>query len=185
VVRAGLGNYLLYPLLVIWQIAGQSRQTPEAVSSTRVPLDLSFMEAKMKRLGSAAALALLLILPFGAVPASAANPPEQTITSLPSGALPISDYYNQSVYDPQDNKIGDVKDLLVSKNGNIDAAIIGVGGFLGVGEKNVAVPFNALKLTDKNGKRYLVLNTTKEALKSAAGYTFDRSAYQWVPAKQG
>jgi PRC-barrel domain len=143
------------------------------------------MEAKMKRLGSAAALALLLILPFGAVPSSAANPPEQTITSLPSGALPISDYYNQSVYDPQDNKIGDVKDLLVSKNGNIDAAIIGVGGFLGVGEKNVAVPFNALKLTDKNGKRYLVLNTTKEALKSAPGYTFDRSAYQWVPAKQG
>ena len=138
----------------------------------------------MKRLGSAAALALLLILPFGAVPASAA-PPEQTITSLPSGPLPISDYYNQSVYDPQDNKIGDVKDLLVSKNGNIDAAIIGVGGFLGVGEKNVAVPFNALKLTDKNGKRYLVLNTTKEALKSAPGYTFDRSAYQWVPAKQG
>ena len=73
----------------------------------------------------------------------------------------------------------------MSKNGNIDAAIIGVGGFLGVGEKNVAVPFNALKLTDKSGKRYLVLNTTKEALKSAPGYTFDRSAYQWVPAKQG
>src|SRR4029450_5418004 len=99
--------------------------------------DLSFMEARMKRLGSGAALALLLILPFGES-VSAPNPPEQTITSLPSGALPISDYYNQSVYDPQDNKIGDVEDLLVSKNGNIDAAIIGVGGFLGVGAKNRA-----------------------------------------------
>jgi hypothetical protein len=143
------------------------------------------MEAKMKRLGSAALLAVLLTFPFGVVPASAANPPEQTLTSLPSGALPIRDYYNQSVYDPQDNKIGDIKDLLVDKDGKIGAAIVGVGGFLGAGEKNVAVPFNSLKLTDKNGKRYLVMNTTKEALKSAPGYTFDRTAYQWVPAKQG
>jgi sporulation protein YlmC with PRC-barrel domain len=143
------------------------------------------MEVKMKRLGSAALLAVLVTLPFGVAPASAANPPEQTVTSLPSGALPISDYYNQSVYDPQDNKIGDIKDLLVDKGGKIDAAIVGVGGFLGAGEKNVAVPFNSLKLTDKNGKRYLVMDTTKEALKSAPGYTFDRTAYQWVPVKQG
>ena len=139
----------------------------------------------MKRLGSAALLAVLATLPFGVTPASAANPPEQTVTSLPSGALPISDYYNQSVYDPQDNKIGDIKDLLVGENGKIDAAIVGVGGFLGAGEKNVAVPFNSLKLIDKNGKRYLVMDTTKEALKKAPGYTFDRTAYQWVPAKQG
>ena len=139
----------------------------------------------MKRLGSAALLAVLLTFPFGVVPASAANPPEQTITSLPSGALPISDYYNQSVYDTKDNKVGDVNDLLVDKDGKVSAVIIGVGGFLGAGEKNVAVPFNALKLTDKNGKRYLVMDTTKEALEKAPGYTFDRSAYQWVPAKQG
>ena len=138
----------------------------------------------MKRLGSAAVL-VLLTLPFGVAPASAANPPEQTISSLPSGALPISDYYNQSVYDTKDNKVGDVNDLLVDKDGKVSAVIIGVGGFLGAGEKNVAVPFNALKLTDKNGKRYLVMDTTKEALEKAPGYTFDRSAYQWVPAKQG
>jgi len=143
------------------------------------------MGIKMKRLSSAAVLALLLIAPFGVIPASAANPPEQTFTTLPSAALPISDYYNQSVYDTKDNKIGDVKDLLVNKHGNIGVAIIGVGGFLGAGEKNVAVPFNALRLTDKNGKRYLVMDTTKEALEKAPGYTFDRSAYQWVPSKQG
>jgi sporulation protein YlmC with PRC-barrel domain len=139
----------------------------------------------MKRLGSAAVLAVLLTLTFGVAPASAANPPEQTISSLPSGALPISDYYNQSVYDTKDNKVDDVNDLLVDKDGKVSAVIIGVGGFLGAGEKNVAVPFNALKLTDKNGKRYLVMDTTKEALEKAPGYTFDRSAYQWVPAKQG
>jgi sporulation protein YlmC with PRC-barrel domain len=139
----------------------------------------------MKRLGSAAMLALLLTIPFGVALTLAANPPEQTISSLPSGALPISDYYNQSVYDTKDNKVGDVNDLLVDNDGKVGAVIIGVGGFLGAGEKNVAVPFNALKLTDKGGKRYLVVDTTKEALEKAPGYTFDRSAYKWVPAKQG
>jgi len=138
----------------------------------------------MRNLASAAVVALLLAVPFGFTPASSATN-EQAITSLPSGALPISDYYNQSVYDNQDNKVGDVNDLLVDKDGKIGAAIVGVGGFLGAGEKNVAVPFNALKLTEKNGKRYLVMDTTKEALNSAPGYTFDRSTKQCVPAKQG
>jgi len=137
----------------------------------------------MKRLASALVLALLLAIPFGV--ASAANPSEQTMNSLPSGVLPISDYYNQSVYDTKDNKIGDINDLLVEKDGKISAAIIGVGGFLGAGEKNVAIPFTALKLTEKNGKRYLVMDTTKEALNKAPGYTFDRTEKQWVPAKQG
>jgi hypothetical protein len=137
----------------------------------------------MKRLASAFVLTLLLAIPFGV--ASAANPSEQTMNSLPSGVLPISDYYNQSVYDAKDNKIGDINDLLVEKDGKISAAIIGVGGFLGAGEKNVAIPFTALKLTEKNGKRYLVMDTTKEALNKAPGYTFDRTAKQWVPAKQG
>jgi sporulation protein YlmC with PRC-barrel domain len=137
----------------------------------------------MKRLASAFVLTLLLAIPFGV--ASAANPSEQTMNSLPSGVLPISDYYNQSVYDAKDNKIGDINDLLVEKDGKISAAIIGVGGFLGAGEKNVAIPFMALKLTEKNGKRYLVMDTTKEALNKAPGYTFDRTAKQWVPAKQG
>ena len=105
----------------------------------------------------------------------AANEPAPTISSLPNGVLPISDYYNQSVYDAKDNKIGDINDLLLDKEGKVSAIILGVGGFLGAGEKNVAVPFNALKLTEKNGKRYLVMDTTKEALNRAPGYTFDRT----------
>ena len=87
----------------------------------------------------------------------------------------------QSVYDAKDNKIGDINDLLLDKEGKVSAVILGVGGFLGAGEKNVAVPFNAIKLTDKNGKRYLVMGTTKEALNSAPGYTFDRTKKSGCP----
>src|SRR6478672_7411099 len=134
----------------------------------------------MQKFVSATALALLLMLPVGT--ALAANEPSHTISSLPSGVLPISDYYNQSVYDAKDNKIGDINDLLLDKEGKISAVILGVGGFLGAGEKNVAVPFNAIKLTDKNDKRYLVMDTSKEALQSATGYTYDRTKRVWMPA---
>jgi sporulation protein YlmC with PRC-barrel domain len=108
------------------------------------------------------------------------------MANLPGGALPISDYYNQTVYDNRDNKIGDVNDLLLDKDGKINAVIIGVGGFLGVGEKNVAVPFSSLKVAEKDGSRYLVLETTKEALQGAPGYVYDSSKKVWMPAtKQG
>jgi PRC-barrel domain len=64
----------------------------------------------------------------------------------------------------------------------VSGVILGVGGFLGAGEKNVAVPFNALKTREKDRKTYLVIDTTKEALEKAPGYTFDRAKRQWVPA---
>jgi hypothetical protein len=47
----------------------------------------------------------------------------------------------------------------------------------------VSVPFDALEVREKNGNRYLVMDTTKEALKSAPGYQYDRTAGKWVPEK--
>jgi len=65
----------------------------------------------------------------------------------------------------------------------VKAVILSVGGFLGLGGKYVSVPFNALQVTEKNGKRYLVMDTTKEALKSAPGYKYDNTTGKWVPEK--
>jgi PRC-barrel domain len=59
--------------------------------------------------------------------------------------------------------------------------IVGVGGFLGAGEKDVAVPFSAVKHTMKNQKIYLTMDTTKDALKSAPGFKYDREKTTWVP----
>jgi sporulation protein YlmC with PRC-barrel domain len=127
-------------------------------------------------------LPLILIGGFVTAWGEAATPEQQLITSLPSEALPISEYYyNQAVYDPQDNEIGDINDIVLDGEGKVAAVIIGVGGFLGAGEKNVAVPFNALKVTQKDQKTSLVMDTTKEALERAPGYTFDRGKRQWVP----
>ncbi len=118
-----------------------------------------------------------------AMAASAALADTATLNSLPGQSLTVTDWYKQSVYDPSNNKVGEVEDVLVSQDGKISALIIGVGGFLGIGEKDVAVPFNSVKQTMKNGSSYLTLDTTKDALNAAPGFKYDRSSMTWVPAK--
>src|SRR5262245_1915491 len=136
----------------------------------------------MKIYGPVVVLALLIGGVVG--PTFAAEEMNQFQTSVPSDALTISNVYDQDVYDDQNNKIGDVKDILLDKDGRVSAVIVGVGGLLGVGEKDVAVPFNALKFAEKDGDRYLVMKTTKEALEKAPGYNYDRTKRVWIPAKQ-
>src|SRR5262249_1846656 len=67
------------------------------------------------------------------------------MTAAPSESWTVTNYYKQAVYDPKESKIGDVDDVLVDKSGKITGLVIGVGGFLGVGEKDVIVPFGFVK----------------------------------------
>ena len=103
------------------------------------------------------------------------------MTTAPGEAVSVTDYYKQTVYDPSDNTIGEVSDILLDKDGRAMAAILSVGGFVGLGAKYVSVPFNALRMTEKDGKRYLVMDTTKDALMSAPGYQYDKTKGQWLP----
>jgi len=113
-------------------------------------------------------------------PASQAQ--SQTLATLPPDASTVTNWYKQDVYDPSENKIGEISDCLVSKDGKISAVIVSVGGFLGMGEKHVAVPFDNVHETQSKGERWLTMNTTKDALKSAAGFKYDRRKATWVPA---
>ena len=54
-----------------------------------------------------------------------------------------------SVYGPEKKDVGKITDVLISKDGKAEYVIIGVGGFLGIGEKDVAVPYDKVKLTDQ------------------------------------
>jgi sporulation protein YlmC with PRC-barrel domain len=114
-------------------------------------------------------------------PAPMTSGPAEIFTRLPAGTT-VANFYKQNVYDPSDNKVGEVDDVLIDKEGRVTALIIGVGGFLGMGEKNVAIPFSALHASEKNNKWYLVLNTTKDALKTAPGFTYDKTKTTWVSA---
>jgi sporulation protein YlmC with PRC-barrel domain len=102
------------------------------------------------------------------------------MSSVPANSVTVADWYKQSVYDPSDNKIGEIMDVLVTPNGQAAALIIGVGGFLGAGEKDVAVPFSAVKHTMKDSKVYLTMGATKDALKAAPGFKYDKETTGWI-----
>ena len=132
----------------------------------------------MKALALAAAGALI-----ASTAALAQQPSGQSglMTSVPGNSATVTDWYKQNVYDQNNQKLGEITDLLVNQSGQIEAAMVGVGGFLGAGEKDVAVNFNAIKPTQKNDKTYLTLNTTKDALNNAPGFKYDKQSTTWVP----
>jgi sporulation protein YlmC with PRC-barrel domain len=76
--------------------------------------------------------------------------------------------------------IGDVNDIVIGNDGMVQALVVGVGGFLGIAEKNVAIDFKKASWADQNGDRWLVVETSKEALQGLPD--FDRAAYEPAPA---
>jgi len=75
-----------------------------------------------------------------------------------------------TVYSPANESLGDINDVVASQDGQVKAIVIGVGGFLGIGHKNVAVaPAELQRVADGNNWRYQ-LNTTKDELNAAAEF---------------
>jgi sporulation protein YlmC with PRC-barrel domain len=106
----------------------------------------------------------------------------QILTSIPANSVTITHWYKQNVYDPSDNKIGEIMDVLVDRAGKATALIIGVWRLSRNGRKGWAVPFDAVQVTSKdNNKWYLMMNSSKDALKSAKGFKYDRNAMTWMP----
>ncbi len=135
----------------------------------------------LKTIFAAAAIGALSMTTYATQEAYAAQDMAKVQTEIPASAMTVTDWYKQDVYDPNDAKIGQIMDVLVDKSGRVSTLIVGVGGFLGAGEKDVAVPFQDVSATSKNNKMYLVMNTTKDSLKSAPGFKYDSSTTTWVP----
>ena len=123
----------------------------------------------------------LLIASTAAFAQAVSSGRAEIMSSVPTNSVTVADWYKQNVYDPSNNKIGEIMDVLVSPEGRATALIVGVGGFLGAGEKDVAVPFAAVKHTMKDKKIYLTMDTTKDALKAAPGVKYDKEKTSWVP----
>ena len=69
--------------------------------------------------------------------------------------------------------IGEINDVIVSRDGMIEGVILGVGGFLGMGEKDVAVNMDALQFVSDGeapDEWFIVVNTTQEALEAAPAF---------------
>ena len=69
----------------------------------------------------------------------------QFMTKMEANHVMASSLIGTRVVGSNNESIGDINDVIMDRNGQIMAAVVGVGGFLGIGEKDVAVPFNALE----------------------------------------
>ena len=108
---------------------------------------------------------------------STSTPAKVTATQLQPGQLRATQMDGSTVYDSQNQKVGDIKDIILDKDGKVAAVILDVGAFLGVGGKYVAVGMNDLKITQDNNKPRFAVDMTKDQLKSAQAYELNpRSA---------
>ncbi len=108
-----------------------------------------------------------------------------------AGLWRASKLHGIDVYNQQNEKIGDIDDVLMDKDGKAKLAVLGVGGFLGMGEHNVAVNFSDLKFSDqpvksntsgsnastdssvkKNYPDHAVFNATKDQLKAMPEFKY-------------
>ncbi len=104
------------------------------------------------------------------MPSSTAVMPS-IIPSQAAGDTNVGNLIGAKVYNESNEQLGDVNYLLVNASGQITTAVIGVGGMLGVGEKNVAFPFSALVFaTDAQGARIVKLPATADQLRVAAKF---------------
>ena len=69
----------------------------------------------------------------------------QFMTKMETNQIMASDLIGTRVVSANNESIGDINDVIVDRNGQVMAAVVGVGGFLGIGEKDVAVPFKSLE----------------------------------------
>ncbi|WP_230532487.1 PRC-barrel domain-containing protein [Microvirga roseola] len=75
-----------------------------------------------------------------------ASGPVGFITRRNPGILRATDVIGQDVYSPENQDVGEVADVLIDRNGRVTAFVIEVGGFLGIGERRLAVPPQAIRL---------------------------------------
>jgi PRC-barrel domain len=138
------------------------------------------MDMMIKHTLTAAALAAVLALPaYAQAPQPTATVPsvhENFVQSQHATDWRGSKLIGAIVYGPDNASIGSVSDVLIGNDSTVRAVVIGVGGFLGVGEKNVAVPLDALNISrkpDSSAIDKITVSYSKDDLKKAPTFAFD------------
>jgi hypothetical protein len=133
----------------------------------------------MKTIVTAASLAVLMTVPViaqdavqRAQEAPAVEVVEKNSAATFSGDVSAKELLAENVVNAANESIGDINDVLIGPDGKVVAVIVGVGGFLGMGEKDVALPYDQLTFS-KDGNNTLIVGTsaTKESLETAPEYS--------------
>jgi len=134
-------------------------------------------------------LVLAAFLTCGAATAYAQPPPgtsppaSGTTTILPGRGMPAPTVsgdtrklIGRNVQNAQNETIGEIKSVYIGPDGKVDSLIVRVGGFLGVGEREVRLAWSDLKISD-NGEK-VVLNITKDELKAKPEYKYSNAGWR-------
>jgi sporulation protein YlmC with PRC-barrel domain len=106
---------------------------------------------------------------FGSLPAQAA--PIAYVSDQKAGEWMSHRLVGTKVLSINAEEIGDIKDVIVDAKGTVTAVVIGVGGWLGIPEKLIGVPFSAIHIGDVvQSSRVVVLDASKEDLKAAPAF---------------
>lgn len=139
----------------------------------------------MKRTLTAFALLLSAAGPLAAQTGTPAPTAIQFVSEQTAGEVLGTDFVGRNVHTKDGQKVGDVNNLVFDAQGRIDLIVIGVGGFLGLGQKEVAVPFENVTFERKENRDVLVVDTTKEQLQAAPAYktlndqAFNQRVNEW------
>jgi sporulation protein YlmC with PRC-barrel domain len=122
------------------------------------------------------------VTPAGQAPATTETAPTPSTPAKRGAGHLASNVIGEEVYNSAaDNaeEIGEVKDIVIGNDGMVTSLVVGVGGFLGIGDRDVAVDFKQVTWAEKDGNRWLVMPTTKEQLEAMA--PFDPAPYAMTP----
>jgi len=92
------------------------------------------------------------------------------LRSIPANGWQASNLIGAEVKTTKGEEVGSVNDLIIDEKGQVAAIVVGVGGFLGMGEKDVAIGWGDVTKSSKSGKSdkdELQINLTRESLMSA------------------
>lgn len=109
-------------------------------------------------------------------PAPVATPPGLAVdgVTLRNGRR-ASEIIGSNIYNEDNDSIGEVDDLIVRPGGDVPVAVISVGGFLGIGAKLVAIPYDRLT-HDAQRNRWMLRGASKDSLKSLPSFSYDSAA---------
>jgi hypothetical protein len=100
-----------------------------------------------------------------------AAPAPASAAKLTANEISAKNLMSKNVKNAANESVGDINDVLISNDGKIAAVIVGVGGFLGMGEKDVALSFDQLKFaTSADNDLVVSTSATKDGLQAAPEY---------------
>lgn len=146
------------------------------IAQTTAPTDRPATPPPAERQMAPPAGSTTTMPPAGATAPRATAPSTSTTANAAMSDWRASKLIGSAVYNQANERVGDINELLLDNTGKVARVVIGVGGFLGMGEHEVAVPFTDLRMAMDGSTMKISSNFTKQSLQALPRWTWDTTA---------